>query len=213
MVDYGTMPASDAGIQWWVPDMQVVKDPQQSQQASAPAEGMRANPSGDLVPLVYHQLRRLARQQLADERCGHTLQATALVHEAFLRLTHDAGNHSMTREQFFVAAADAMRKILIEHARSRGRQKRGGGRRRIPLDLIAVASEMDREDIVALDDLIQQLERHSAQAAEVVRLRFYAGLSIDETAVALGVSASTIDRTWTSARAWLWRHYNDHASS
>lgn len=164
--------------------------------------------SRDLVAIAYEHLRKLAERQLAAERPGHTLQATALVHEAFLRLTQESDEREWpSRQEFFAAAADAMRKILIEHARSRGRNKRGGSIRRVPLDPELLTLEMDREEIVALDDLIQQLQRQSPLAASIVRLRFYTGLAIDETAAVLGVSASTVDRTWTTARAWLWQQW------
>ena len=165
-----------------------------------------------LLPVVYEELRRLAQQQLADERTGHTLQATALVHEAFIRLARGRGDGWLTQQQFFVAAADAMRKILIDHARCRGRLKRAGSRRRVPLDLVCAAAEMDHEEILELDDLIQKLEKSSEQAAAVVRLRFYGGLSVDQTAAALDVSPSTVDRAWTSARVWLWRQWTAHVA-
>lgn len=156
-----------------------------------------------LLPLVYDQLRELARYRMALERKDHTLEATALVHEAYLRLV---GEHEMpwaSRAQFFRAAADAMRRILIEHARARGRAKRGGEARRLPLDLIDLAAEADLSDILALDEAMTRLEQASPDVAEVVRLRFYAGLSEKETAQALGVSDRTVRREWTYARAWL----------
>lgn len=186
--------------------MQVVPKFKQQQPSADPCAGDSS--SRDLVGLAYQHLRKLARQQLAAERPDHTLQATALVHEAFLRLTQESDEKEWpSRQEFFVAAADAMRKILIEHARSRGRKKRGGGICRVPLDPELLTIEMDREEIVALDDLIQHLERQSPLAASIVRLRFYTGLAIDETAAVLGISPSMVDRTWTTARAWLWQQW------
>lgn len=163
--------------------------------------------ASDLLPIVYEQLRLLARQKMAQERSDHTLQPTALVHEAYLRLMGDQPVRWESREQFFRAAAEAMRRILIEHARSRGTLKRGAGHERVPLNLIEASVELDREQILVLDEIIQKLEAQSPDLATVVRLRFYAGLSIDETAATLNVSPSTIDRQWTYARAWLFREW------
>lgn len=160
-------------------------------------------PASDLLPLVYDELRNLAQFRMAQESAGHTLQATALVHEAFLRL--GGQTKFANRAHFFHVAAEAMRHILIEHARKRGRVKRGKGMRRLPSNMLDLACAPDSEDILALDDTIRRLEEESPQAAAVVRLRFYAGLSIEETAEALGVSLRTINREWTFARAWLFR--------
>jgi RNA polymerase sigma factor (TIGR02999 family) len=138
------------------------------------------------------------------ERAGHTLQATALVHEAFVRLLGDADVAWDSRGHFYVAAAEAMRRILIEHARSRGREKRGGGRQRVPLSVVDVpASADDPEQILAVDDALRRLEGEDPDAANVVRLRFYAGLGVEETARALGKSPRTVAREWAFARAWL----------
>jgi RNA polymerase sigma factor (TIGR02999 family) len=166
----------------------------------------------ELLPLVYEQLRAIACARMAGERRDHTLQATALVHEAYLRLFKNDGDGALwsSRAHFFAAAAEAMRRILIEHARSRGRVKRGGdgrGRaaRRQPINLLDLASENDPDEILMLDEAIQRLEREDPDAAQVVRLRFFAGLSIDDTARVLGVSPSTVDREWAYARAKLHR--------
>jgi RNA polymerase sigma factor (TIGR02999 family) len=157
-----------------------------------------------LVPLLYAELRAMAQAHLRHERPDHTLQATALVHEAYLRLL--GGEHPPwnDRAHFFHAAAEAMRRILIEHARSRGRVKRGGKRERVPLSSVNLATEQDPAEILALDGAIRRLQEHDPTAAEVVRLRFFAGLSVEETAQVLDMSARTVKREWAFARAWLY---------
>jgi len=157
-----------------------------------------------LLPIVYGELRQIARQRMAMERRDHTLQATALVHEAFLRLIGTQEMGVENRSHFFHAAAEAMRRLLIEHARRRGRVKRGGDRKRVLGDVLDLA-EADAEETVALDGAIRRLGEEDDQAAAVVRLRFYAGLSIEETAAALGVSERTVNRQWLYARAWLYK--------
>ena len=156
-----------------------------------------------LLPIVYDELRMLARQQMSRERSDHTLQATALVHEAYLRLIGGQDLTWANRRHFFQSATEAMRRILIEHARRKKRQKRGGGHRPIPLDAVELAVQGNSEDLLALDDAIQRLEEQDARAAEVVRLRFFAGLDIEETAKLLDVSPRTVKREWMFARAWL----------
>ncbi|HEY7087281.1 MAG TPA: ECF-type sigma factor [Tepidisphaeraceae bacterium] len=165
---------------------------------------------GELLAEVYDQLRAIARSRLAQESPGHTLQATALVHEAFLKLQSHPSILKADRSRFLMAAAEAMRRILIDHARTKGRIKRGGPeRRRARLDIRDVAdlaADHDPEQIVALDEAIQRLEQQDAQAAQVVKLRFYAGLSVEETAQTIGVSSRTVKRDWQYARACLYRH-------
>ena len=158
-----------------------------------------------LLPLVYEELRKLAAARLAQERPGQTLQATALVHEAYVRLVgSDEGERSWnSRGHFFGAAAEAMRRILLNRARDKGRLKRGGQRHRLDLEHVELAVDMPHEDLLALDESIERLARESCECAKVVKLRFFAGLSIDETATALGISASTAKRHWAYARAWL----------
>lgn len=159
----------------------------------------------DLLPLVYNQLRAIAQRQMNNEQPGHTLQATALVHEAYARLIGDERLVRGDQRRFFACAAEAMQRILIEHARSRGRLKRGGNLARLPLDVVDLAAECDEREIVALDGLVRRLHEHDPGAAEVVRLRFYAGLSVEQTATALGLSERTVKREWQFARAWLYR--------
>ena len=155
---------------------------------------------------VYDQLRGLARQRLSAERSDHTLQPTALVNEVFLRLQHDGSLAPGNQAQFFLAAAEAMRRILIEHARAKGRKKRGGGTaQRISLDAAEWVTEDNVDQILTLDEAICRMERTSPDQAQVVRLRFYAGLSVEETARVMGVSEATVMRLWRYARAWLWR--------
>ena len=169
----------------------------------AAIEGGDARAADELLPLVYEQLRRIAHQRMAEERSGHTLQATALVHEAYLRLVGGQEVGWANRAHFYFAAGEAIRRILIEHARKRNRIKRGGDRHRVPVSVADLAAEEDFEEIVAVDDAIRRLEEEDAQAARVVRLRFFAGLSVDETARALDVSPRTVAREWAYARAWL----------
>jgi RNA polymerase sigma factor (TIGR02999 family) len=158
-----------------------------------------------LLPLVYDELRKLAALRMANERPGHTLQATALVHEAYMRLvgTDDPGWHN--RGHFFAAAAEAMRRLLVDHARSKRADKRGGGdRERIALDAVAdlaVAAEPD--DLLLLDETLSELGRHDPLSAKLVELRYFAGLSVDEAAAVAGVSTATAYRHWSFARAWI----------
>ncbi len=159
-----------------------------------------------LLPLVYEELRRLAAQRLAQEKPGQTLQATALVHEAYLRLVGtDGGPRWNGRGHFFGAAAEAMRRILVEHARRKQRQRHGGGRRRVGLDRAEVAADDPREDLLALDEALGRLAEAEPVAAEVVKLRYFAGLTNEQAAEALGISVRTAHRHFAFAKAWLFR--------
>src|SRR4051812_42962746 len=161
-----------------------------------------------LMPLVYKELRKLAAQRLAREAPGQTLQATALVHEAYLRLVGDAeGRGWQSRGHFFAAAAEAMRRILVERARRRVAQKHGGRSQRLDLDGLDLASPGDDrpEELIAIDEALAELERHDEQAARLVKLRFFAGLSHQQAAEALGIGRRAADRLWALARAWLYQ--------
>jgi RNA polymerase sigma factor (TIGR02999 family) len=159
-----------------------------------------------LLPLVYDELRKLATVKLAQERPGQTLQATALVHEAYLRLVggQEAQNWN-SRGHFFGAAAEAMRRLLIQKARRRRAEKRGGDRERIVLDLALLPAADRDERLLALDEAMSRLEEQHPEQARVVKLRFFAGLTIEEAAGAMGISDATADRYWVYARAWLQR--------
>ncbi len=160
--------------------------------------------AAELLPLVYDELRQLAGTRLAHETPGQTLQPTALVHEAYLRLVGGDPTRAFDgRGHFFAAAAEAMRRILIDRARQRGRLKRGGGRRRVPLEFDALLAEPPGDDLLALDEALTALAGEDPDAAALVRLRVFAGLTLGEAAEALGVSRSTAERDWTYARAWL----------
>ncbi len=158
-----------------------------------------------LMPLVYDEMRRLAHRYLRHERPGHTLQSTALVHEAFVRLTGNALPHWEDRAHFFGIAAHLMRQILVEYARSRNAGKRGGALIKLAIDGIEERSPKPDLDIVALDDALKDLARIDPQQSRVVELRFFTGLSIEDTAQAMGISESTVKRDWNTARVWLYR--------
>jgi len=157
--------------------------------------------AAQLLPLVYYELRQLAAVHMAREKPGQTLDATALVHEAYLRLVGD--QHFDNRRHFFAAAAEAMRRILVESARRKKRQKRGGDRKRIDLEDVSVAAPEQDERLLALDEALERLAAVEPQKAELVKLRSFAGLSLDAAADLLGISPSTADRWWAYARAWL----------
>jgi RNA polymerase sigma factor (TIGR02999 family) len=161
--------------------------------------------AGELLPLVYRELHALASRRMASERPDHTLQATALVHEAYLRLVGSQQTTWKGKGQFCLAAAAAMRRILIEHARKRGRVKRGGNPRRASLNIEELARDGRPEEIISLDEAIQRLEKKDERMSEIVKLRFFVGLSEAETAAALGLSDRTVRREWALARAWLHR--------
>ena len=168
----------------------------------------------DLLPLVYNELRKLAAARMAAEAPGETFQATDLVHEAYLRLvvSGDApasgGQHWDGRGHFFAAAAEAMRRILVDRARARATHKRGGGLRRVELDDVPAADR--HPDLLALDEALNDLERHDPQTARLVKLRYFAGLSHREAAAALGVTPRVADRLWALARAWLLHRLGDN---
>jgi RNA polymerase sigma factor (TIGR02999 family) len=160
-----------------------------------------------LFPLVYEELLRLARAQMSQERPGHTLQATALVHDAYLRLLGGAADRWENRRHFIAAAAEAMRRILVEHARRKKSLKRGGGRERVELDdeqLPAIASPCDDvEDLLALNDALDRLSKEDPAKAELVKLLYFAGLNLGDAASVLDISRTSAHRQWTFARAWL----------
>ena len=157
-----------------------------------------------LLPLVYDELRRLAAQKLSQESPGQTLEATALVHEAYLRLVDvDDAQSWNSRGHFFAAAAEAMRRILVDNARRKKSRKRGGDRHRVDVDESLLATPEPREDLVALDAALTRLAETDKQAAELVQLRYFGGLPIREVAEILGIAPRTADRLWAFARAWL----------
>jgi len=158
-----------------------------------------------LLPAVYQELRQLAAKKLAREKPGQTLQATALVHEAYLRLAGEQGRAWRGRTHFFAAAAEAMRRILIENARRKRGLKHGGGRHRIDLDLAARIDDETSpvDELLALDEAMQKLEAKDTVKAELVKLRFFAGLTIEQAAEVLGISRATAERYWDYARSWL----------
>jgi RNA polymerase sigma factor (TIGR02999 family) len=165
--------------------------------------------AAQLLPLVYDELRKLATQRLAREKPGQTLQATALVHEAYLRLVGPDPERSWnSRAHFFAAAAEAMRRILIDKARRRRRPKHGGGRQRVELEEAVPLAEPG-EELLALDEALQKFAQKEPAKAELVKLRFFAGLTIPEIAQALGISVATAERHWTYARVWLYAELND----
>jgi RNA polymerase sigma factor (TIGR02999 family) len=167
------------------------------------AEAGEARAAEDLLPAVYDQLRNLAAAKMAGQPAGHTLQATALVHEAWLRVADE--NHLWeNRRHFFAAAAEAMRRILVDRARAKGRAKRGGGRERVPLETIDLATETPPEDVLRVHEALDRLAAADPLKAELIKLRFFVGLRIPEAAQVLAISASTAKRHWRFARAWLY---------
>ncbi len=163
-----------------------------------------------LLPLVYDELRRLAAQRLAQEKPGQTLQATALVHEAYLRLLDpERGQDWNSRGHFFAAAAEAMRRILVDNARRKRRPKHGGDQKRIPLDAVVLPVEDRFHDLLALDEALTRFAGQEPLKAEVVKLRYFAGLSVEEAAACLGISPITAKRYWAVARAWLYDALSD----
>lgn len=159
----------------------------------------------ELTPLVYEELRKQAARYLRRERRGHTLQTTDVIHEAYLRLVDANGVHWQSRTHFFAIAANLMRRILVDHARRRDATKRGGSQVRLPLDEARAVAEGTEVDLLAIDEALDRLAAIDPQQARVVELRFFSGLTVDETAAALGVSPKTVKRDWSVARAWLRR--------
>lgn len=173
------------------------------------SEGNRSA-ADELLPLVYGELRRLAQHHLKAERSDHTLQATALVHEAYLRLVDQTRTEWKNRAHFFAIAAQAIRRVLIDHARSKGRAKRGGGAQKLSLDDVpTLAANESYTDLLALDDTLEALAKEHARPARVVEMRFYAGLTTREVAEVLGVSTRTVEADWQFARAWLYGALTD----
>jgi RNA polymerase sigma factor (TIGR02999 family) len=160
----------------------------------------------ELLPLVYDELRKLAAQRMAQEKPGQTLQATALVHEAYVRLVDvEKAQHWKSRGHFFAAAAEAMRQILVQNARRRSRVKHGGGRTRIDVDNLEIAAPERSDDLLALDEALTELAAADPQAAELVKLRYFAGCTIPQAAEVLGVSPRSADFLWAYARTWLFQ--------
>jgi RNA polymerase sigma factor (TIGR02999 family) len=161
----------------------------------------------ELVSLVYAELRHMAKAKLRDERPGHTLQATALVHEAWMRLMNQHGVSWQNRAQFFAVAAQAMRRILVDHARRRRAAKRGDGTSPVDVDALAhvLTAPLPDDRLLALDDALEELAALDARQARIVELRFFGGLTVEEAADVLAVSPTTIKREWATARAWLFR--------
>ena len=194
-----------------------------SEPVTTPRDGdvstlLRAWSDGDqgaldqLTPIIYDELRRLAGHYLRQERTGHSLQATALVNEAYLRLTSQKAPQWRNRAHFFGVAAQLMRRILVDHARSRHAAKRGGRATRLALDAEGALADKPAIDLVVLDDALGKLAQLDAQQARVIEMRFFGGLSIDETAVVLDVSSATVKREWVTARAWLRRELKREAA-
>ncbi len=175
-----------------------------------------ARAADELLPVVYEELRRLAARHMSNERPGHTLQATALVHEAYLRLLGPDSPKWDSRGHFYAAAAEAMRRILIDRARAGSAKKRGGDRRKVSLEAADLIVDAVPAEIIDLDDALTRLAAEDPVKAELVKLRFFGGLSLDESARFLGISSTTADRYWAYARAWLYHEMTsgragDHA--
>jgi RNA polymerase sigma factor (TIGR02999 family) len=164
----------------------------------------------ELLPLVYGELRKLAAEKIAQESLGQTLQATSLVHEAYIRLVDvDKAQHWNSRGHFFAAAAEAMRRILVERARQKRRTRHGGGRKRLDLETLDPAAGEAGARLLALDEALEQLAMEQPVVAQVVKLRYFAGLSMEQTAAALDMSLRTANRRWAYAKAWLYQHLHE----
>lgn len=169
-----------------------------------------AQAANELLPLVYDELRRLAARKMAQEAPGQTLQATALVHEAYLRLVGSQDQNWDSRGHFFAAAAEAMRRILVENARRKLRIKRGGNRQRLELQEVDLAIDPPSDDLVALHEALEKLTKEDKQTAELVKLRYFAGLTTEQAAEVLGVSRRTAYRDWAYASSWLRLEISEH---
>jgi RNA polymerase sigma factor (TIGR02999 family) len=180
-----------------------MSDPDKVTRLLAEVSSGERSASEELLPLVYEELRRLARARMAGLKPGQTLQPTALVHEAYLRLVHGEGEGWKNRSHFFAAAAEAMRWIVIDRARRAARVKHGGDRVRITLSGLGGGIEPKPEELLAVNDALDRLEEQDPRMAEVVKLRYFAGLTQDETAAAMGISRRSVNRLSTAARAWL----------
>lgn len=165
--------------------------------------------AAEIVPLVYKELHRIAVRRLRHERPDHTLQATALVHEAYMKLSAQRGARWQNRAQFFAVASQAMRRILVDYARTQQRTKRGGKQLRVTLEEVCVMSPRMSEEILAVDESLTRLEKVDPRQAQVVELRYFSGLTTEEAAEALGISAKTITREWNVARAWLYSNLRE----
>jgi RNA polymerase sigma factor (TIGR02999 family) len=190
------------------------------QKSSSPVTELLARwRSGDqkafdaLMPLVYTELRQLAQHYLRQERSDHTLQSTALVHEAYLRMAGKSPPEWQDRAHFFGIAAHLMRQILVEHARGRGAAKRGGGATRMTLDESMSITQQKEVDVIVLDKALQDLTALDAQQGRIVELRFFGGLTIEDTSEVLGISPATVKREWVTARAWLFRAMTGETAS
>ena len=207
------MPAQEKGRSWEEPMPELESKTMKSQETTGRHEVTRILQGADglsreqvfaqLAPVVYSELRMLAAAHLRRERSGHSLQPTALVNEAYLRLVGPNNQPWEDRGHFFRAAAEAMRRILIDHARKRSSYKRGGERVRVSLSAVGPRSWDEPEQVLALHDALLRLEEQDPRSAEVVQLRYFGGLSVQETAEALGLSERTVNREWTFARVWL----------
>jgi RNA polymerase sigma-70 factor (ECF subfamily) len=174
-------------------------------QLLAGVQNGRPDAAPQLIPLVYEELRRLARRQMRSERSDHTLQATALVHEAYFRLVNQRERTWQNRTHFIRIAAQVMRRLLIDHARARRTAKREGELQRVPLEEPLLVTAEQSDELLALDEALERLAQIDARQSRVVELRFFGGLTVEETAEALGISPKTVKRDWIVARAWLHR--------
>jgi RNA polymerase sigma factor (TIGR02999 family) len=178
------------------------------------AAGGDPRAAAELLPLVYDELRRLAAQKLASEQPGQTLQPTALVHEAYLRLVDgERAQHWSSRGHFFAAAAEAMRRILIENARRKNRTRHGGDLERVEIELTSLPTRMSSDELIALDEALEQLKQQDPVKAQLVTLRYFGGMTSEQAAEVLGISRVTAHRYWTYARAWLHQRITGDAGS